>query len=171
MKASVRNGVFETNSSSVHAIVINKKNLAENNNSIVKIECGDYGWEFEEYRSPFQKMNYLWTAIVDNNEDLDSWKEYLIEALGFPKNIIFVDEPKDVFNDVIDHAEELKEFLVRMKSDPVLLKKFIFGDSYIITSNDNDMSSDRLTEILDPNSDEFTGDIDNDDMYIYYKWN
>ena len=161
MKLSTRNGVFETNSSSVHAIVINKQNLAENNGSIVSVTPGDYGWEYEEYRLPAQKLNYLWTAIVDNKENLDSWKEYLREALKLSDGVVFIDKPEDTLSGSVDHAEELKDFLKEMRKNPDLLNKFIFGDSYIVTGNDNvESSMPGVPSILDDR-----------DLYIYWKQN
>ena len=161
MKLSTRNGVFETNSSSVHAIVINKQNLAENNGSIVSVTPGDYGWEYEEYRLPAQKLNYLWTAIVDNKENLDSWKEYLKEALKLSDGVVFIDKPEDNLSGSVDHSEELKDFLKEMRKNPDLLNKFIFGDSYIVTGNDNvESSMPGVPSILDER-----------DLYIYWKQN
>ena len=161
MKVSKRNGVFETNSSSVHAIVINKQNMAVNNGSIVTVEPGDYGWEFEEYRTPSQKINYLWTAIVDNDENLESWEEYLREALNLSKGVVFISESKDSISDVVDHAEELKDLLKTLRKDPELLMKFIFGDSYILTGNDN-------TEGEMPG---IPSVLDESDLYVYWKYN
>ena len=161
MKLSTRNGVFEINSSSVHAIVINKQNLAENNGSIVTVTPGDYGWEYEEYRLPSQKLNYLWTAIVDNKENLESWKEYLREALKLSDGVVFIDEPEDTLSGSVDHAEELKDFLKEMRKNPDLLNKFIFGDSYIVTGNDNtDESIPGVPSVLDER-----------DLYVYWKFN
>lgn len=161
MKQSTRQGVFETNSSSVHAIVINRQNLAENNGSIVSVKPGDYGWEYEEYRLPAQKLNYLWTAIVDNKENLDSWKEYLKEALNLSDGVVFVDEPEDKDDDHVDHAEELKDLLKKLRKDPDLLMKFVFGDSYVITGNDN----------YDSEIPEVPSILDEDDLYIFWKHN
>lgn len=161
MKKSVRNEVFETNSSSVHAIVVNKQNMAINNGSIVVVKPGDYGWEFEEYRTPSQKLNYLWTAIVDNKENLDSWKEYIREALNLSEGVTFIDESEDTLSGYVDHAEELKDFLKDMRKDPDLLNKFIFGDSYVITGNDNSESAmPGVPSILDER-----------DLYIFWKNN
>ena len=161
MKVSYRNGVFETNSSSVHAIVINKQNMAVNNGSIVTVKPGDYGWEFEEYRTPSQKINYLWTAIVDNKENLESWKEYLREALELSDGVVFIDEPEDSIMDTVDHAEELKDLLKTLRKDPKLLMKFVFGDSYIVTGNDN--TTEEMPGIPSV--------LDESDLYVYWKYN
>lgn len=161
MKISTRSNVFETNSSSVHAIVINKQNMATNNGSIVVVKPGDYGWEYEEYRTPSQKINYLWTAIVDSKENLDSWKEYLKEALNLSDGVMFIDEPEDEFSGYVDHVEELKDFLKEMRKNPDLLNKFIFGDSYIVTGNDNtDSAMPGVPSVLDER-----------DLYIFWKHN
>lgn len=170
MRLSIREGTFETNSSSVHAIVINKKRMPEVTDSITQVRSGEYGWETEEYRTPYDKINYLWTAIVDNGKQDDGWKEYLIETLGLPEDTDFIikDTSDPWYEPYIDHASELVDFLDDLKNDPDLLTRFIYGDAYVITGNDND---DTTPDILKDG--DFYGKhlIEDDDLYIYGKWN
>ena len=49
MKVQIRQGVFETNSSSTHAIsIIKKSNITEYPDE-VRFDKGDFGWDFEIY--------------------------------------------------------------------------------------------------------------------------
>lgn len=69
MNKQVRQGVFETNSSSVHTISISnsddyKQTLAEFSGKVVGFTSGEFGWEHEEYTSLDKKASYLWTGIV-----------------------------------------------------------------------------------------------------------
>ena len=143
VKTTIREGVFETNSSSVHAIVINKRNMPvpENRKSITQVRAGDYGWEYREYRTSAEKLNYLWTAIVDNRENTEEWKEYICDTIGIPESTNFitdVDEDDPYVAEKIDHARELKPFLEDIHRDSELLKRFIRGDAYVVIYDGND---------------------------------
>ena len=60
----IRQGVFETNSSSTHAISICKYHSNVELPEVVKFESNqDFGWEFEKYTDIYSKANYLWLAI------------------------------------------------------------------------------------------------------------
>ena len=66
MKTNIRRGVFETNSSSVHAISIIKDNYACTIPKEFTINCnGEYGWEEATYNRPDDKAAYLYQAIVN----------------------------------------------------------------------------------------------------------
>ena len=75
--------------------------------------------------------------------------------------VTFIDEPEDEITDYVDHAEELKGFLGDIRKDPDLLNKFIFGDSYVITGNDN--SVEAIPKVPNIQS--------NEDYYIFWKYN
>ena len=83
MKKQIRKCVYETNSSSTHAICITKENV-ENNVIPKHIDfcIGEYGWEFEEYRDTYNKASYLITAILSFD------KEYADEKLEQLKSIL-----------------------------------------------------------------------------------
>lgn len=64
MKVQIRQSVFETNSSSTHAIsIIKKSNITEYPDE-VRFDKGDFGWDFEIYFNTSDKASYLWEAIV-----------------------------------------------------------------------------------------------------------
>lgn len=106
MKISVRSRVFETNSSSVHAIVIDTSGNEEERalNYYDGPELGYFGRAFKLVGRANDRLSYIWTAIWDLktnyirddiNEDspyydlqrrlnelpdLDWWKSYLFES-------------------------------------------------------------------------------------------
>ena len=66
MKLQVRNSVFETNSSSVHAISIFKDDTYENyNGEYLEIEPGKFGWEKDTYNDVYSKLSYLYAAYLE----------------------------------------------------------------------------------------------------------
>ena len=158
MKRQVRKGVYETNSSSTHAICIAKDGYELKD--YIDFHTGEYGWECEEYGDLDNKASYLITAILSMD------KEYADEKLGQLKCIL--DENKitytipelniksynygekkhyyyDIGYDYIDHVRELASWLEDLLSDSDKLFRYLFGDSIVITGNDNnDSYRDRM---------------------------
>ena len=68
MKISIRKNVFETNSSSVHAISVTSKPARTEYLKYHSIEfnTGEFGWEHCTYYDATTKASYLWTAIVQH---------------------------------------------------------------------------------------------------------
>ena len=58
MKKQIRRGVFETNSSSVHAICISKSNEYKTQDNVDFI-YGRFGWSPETLYTPEEKASYL----------------------------------------------------------------------------------------------------------------
>lgn len=151
MKRQIRYGVYETNSSSTHAICIAKDNTYNLENHI-DFCVGEYGWESEEYKDTYNKASYLITAILSFDKDFaDTKLEILKDILNangitytFPKCEVESYQWKNkvrYYYDIdgyIDHAEELKYWIEKLLSDKNELFKYLFGDSIIITGNDND---------------------------------
>lgn len=92
MKQQIRSGVFETNSSSVHTIVIrHKRNFNFNlncHNNIVIAECHDYSTVGSErpytINSQQEKLEYLISWIVASYETdaKDSWEvDHILSAI------------------------------------------------------------------------------------------
>ena len=67
MKVQIRQGIFETNSSSVHAISItkNKPNAEYAKYTTCEFHVGEFGWEHVRYYDFNAKASYLWTIIVN----------------------------------------------------------------------------------------------------------
>lgn len=154
LKIQVRRGTFETNSSSTHAICITKSEYRHNSFSHIDFEIGEFGWENDEYDSLYNKASYLITAILsfdkdEADENLQKLKDILDSnniEYTFPE--LKVDSweyegKKRYYYDIngyIDHSGETKEFVEAVLSDSDRLFRFLFGDSFIITGNDNDDS-------------------------------
>ena len=132
----VRNGVFETNSSSVHSICIQKdKNITLPNS--IYFHTGEYGWEFD----CVDTASYLYTLILNSGD-----KE---EKLNTLKNILdkhsisyTFEEPKTGY---VDHGYEAREFVDAVLNDEDLLLRCLFGtDSCVYTGNDNNVDEDNM---------------------------
>lgn len=69
MKVTIRENVWETNSSSVHAIAIPKKNIDKDQviayNYTIKFKHGEFGWEHDIYDDVYTKASYLYQAIFE----------------------------------------------------------------------------------------------------------
>ena len=147
MKQLIRNSTFETNSSSIHSLVIfNHKNtyeelvfmLDELDRHRFDITVGEYGWEFEKYDSSLNILSYLWTYVNHCAEHLiEKMKEYM-------PNTNFVAPSKDShgFSEgYIDHSGN-------WELEPIFASKENFAEavlrSEIATANDNTDIDDYL---------------------------
>lgn len=127
---NIRKNLFETNSSSVHALVI-PKNQTIHVPKTVYLRYEEYGWEFSTYGDT---INYLYTACVDAGQE---FVNKLIKYLK-RKGVKQIEEMggQDV-NFGIDHSYEVP--LDELFENKSLLDRFLFGtESYIQTGNDND---------------------------------
>ena len=98
----IRYGIFETNSSSTHAIVVPKEVKEEGYNAYDSLDH-DYGFGREECRlcdSWDEKLAYAYMLLKDNNvEELDTFKNQVIEVWEkLFGNKDYTPTPKDVFN-------------------------------------------------------------------------
>lgn len=153
MKYQIRKGVFETNSSSTHAICISKNHTYDELRLPEQIEFHtDYfGWEFGTHTSPEDKASYLYSAIVNMNDD-----EYEKEAIEYIKKVLnkkgvsakFAKDNGE-YHCCIDHfgSDDMHDWLRLMLTDDSALMTYLFGDSFVITGNDN---SDEFDEEMYP---------------------
>lgn len=98
----IRYGIFETNSSSTHAIVVPKEVKEEGYNAYDSLDH-DYGFGREECRlcdSWDEKLAYAYMLLKDNDvEELDTFKNQVIEVWEkLFGNKDYTPIPKDVFN-------------------------------------------------------------------------
>ena len=83
----VRNNLFETNSSSTHSVVISKKDrgwyydLPVDENGVLTIQFGEFGWGPEILRNPMDKLSYWITDHAPRYFDGRNmtWDEVLME--------------------------------------------------------------------------------------------
>ena len=75
MKCRIRKGVFETNSSSMHSLVIkgekkiNKEQIKINEDGFIEVETDDYTWGYFILKTVQEKLNYV-VACKINEDDL-----------------------------------------------------------------------------------------------------
>lgn len=154
----IRRSLFETNSSSTHAITIanNSEDDFKNNlPKVLELELGEFGWEYDRYQTIFERASYLFTAIVYNGwveeympKLVDTLKKWDVEVeypklkrvqSEYDKNYyywVIESKPDEYF--YIDHGGELKDFLEDIFNDETLLMNYLFSpESFIATGNDN----------------------------------
>ena len=98
----IRYGIFETNSSSTHAIVVPKEVKEDGYNAYDSLDH-DYGFGREECRlcdNWDEKLAYAYMLLKDNNvAELDTFKNQVIEVWEkLFGNKDYTPTPKDVFN-------------------------------------------------------------------------
>lgn len=150
MKKQIRQGVFETNSSSTHSICIAKDAELTIPESL-HFEFGEFGWECDTLKSIADKASYLYTGLIANERKEDADK--IIQLLKDNGIEVTAEEPiykKYTYegNDGgeyvengghVDHSDEMTEFLDAVCEDANKLMRYLFSDlSFIITGNDND---------------------------------
>lgn len=75
MKCRIRKEVFETNSSSMHSLVIkgekkiNREQLKINENGFIEVETDDYTWGYFILETAQEKLNYIVSCKI-NEDDL-----------------------------------------------------------------------------------------------------
>jgi hypothetical protein len=157
MRVTIRKGVFETNSSSVHTLAISPDNyVAKSYPEKLKFACGEYGWMYEYLDSPEEKASYLWTYLAtqyckwgDNKaleEGLDL-KQKIVDTLashGIEAVFENVEEGTSYYDyGYVDHAYDWGDTLINIINDPDRLMTFLFdSNTYIVTCNDNDEFED-----------------------------
>lgn len=158
----VRNGVFETNSSSIHSIAIPKNCV--NKISNIYFNIGEFGWSFNEE----DPADYLYTAIYETSNTLAE----LEDKLSRLKDILEYNNIDYSFQEVkceehngwlsldddgyIDHGFELKDFVNDLLNDGDKLIRFLSG-GLVFTGNDN---SDAEKMCFIERGEEFIDDYD-----------
>ena len=134
---NIRFNVFETNSSSSHSISISNTRVISLNNSceiletiipddngVVYLEGGEFGWENLNYHDALSKANYCLIDSIGNQNKLEMLISVIKEVTGAKEVNI------DNVNGYIDHQSEgtsNKAF-----SSKETLKNFIFNRDSIL---------------------------------------
>jgi len=144
----IRKNIFETNSSSTHAICISKEKLqgypADNRKSKLFFRHGSFGWASNIYDDVENKAAYLYQTICDlcYFDRLRQIRGWLDEC-----NIECVFEEMDKCG-YVDHAEDSYEWLSEVLKDKETFITYLFGDSFVVTGNDNDeWFEEKITEL------------------------
>lgn len=142
---TIRNNVFETNSSSTHSIAI-PRNCSEINN--ISFYIGEFGWEWGEA----DPADYFYTAIYETSNTASEVAEKLekltdiLDAhdikyhFGEARTHIWnSDNGIDYIsldNGYIDHGGELRAFVDELLNDGDKLIRFL-SEGLVFTGNDN----------------------------------
>lgn len=161
MKQQIRRNLFETNSSSVHSIVITKESLSDIPESLC-ITRKEFGWENRTYGNIEDRVSYLYTGILGcfKNEEQESYVNRLIKFLEKFGIEVEIDHDNDSDWYGIDHVYELIDFIKDIFNDEDYLFNYLFSPtSYIMTGNDNE----------DPNP--YDDEVPDNTIYHYIKSN
>lgn len=135
----VRNGVFETNSSSTHSICISRECVEPGD--YISFHIGEFGWTNDEVSA----ADYLYTAILES----DDWQEKLDKLKNAldDNNVSYdFEEPQwecnesgycFLVNGYIDHWSETQEFVNEVLNNDDMLMRLLFGNSFVYTGCDN----------------------------------
>lgn len=162
---NIRHSVFETNSSSSHSLVFSKKNRGYNydlpvdENGVLTIPFGEFGWGPDLLKTPIQKLSYL---ITDNGgyhyDDNDRPWDSLVEE------VLANDHIQKILEMVKAHCPAIKEIVFEPASsyyprgyidhdsvgtsrdaDP---EELIFNnDILIVIDNDNSCRFGKYTDV------------------------
>lgn len=144
MKKKIRKGVFETNSSSTHSISIavgNNEGLLDtivpNEDGVIVLTGGEFGWEIEEYNDAITKANYCAIDQLNNDERVEMLKRVIKEQTGAKMVTSIISDDWDNGDySYIDH-QSVGTSDEAFESEEKL-REFIFNkNSILYTDNDN----------------------------------
>lgn len=139
-----RNSIFETNSSSVHAIIICEGQIQKIQfPPIIKHIRMYFGLDSWVYTTPIEKLLYLYSAINYVREKKDYYLPNL-ETWMYTNNINILTDTVDI---QIDSIEQLVDFVLGLETKTELVDLFIYcRKSKIYTSSDgvNDTTAVKI---------------------------
>ena len=149
----IRSGVFETNSSSTHTIVVTERKTEPG--AIVDFQIGEFGWEIERYASVDEKASYLYTLSCEQlgRDTYQDFYEILCKygvkcTCSQPAKFVKSSYSDYTYldNGYVDHCyeDDAKRFVEHMMNHEHALIKFLFSDeSFVVTGNDNTWEDER----------------------------
>ena len=150
----IRRNVFETNSSSVHSIVVCNEALEDNHAPFIFFQLGEFGWSMDVLDDNWSRASYFYTAACElRQHDVKDEIIDLLAPLGI--DCVFDEENSPQYTDYdgfhylnnggIDHADECQEFVDTLMNDGEMLARFLLDDrSFVVTGNDNCDYIDRM---------------------------
>lgn len=135
MKKLIRNGVFETNSSSSHSISVAKDNMDfvmdtiyPDQNGVIKVFGEEFGWGWEKFNDSMTKLAYVFQDQGSNCFDMIV--EVVKEQTG-ALEVVFDEAGGYIDHDGCGTASEVCE-------NKESLRQFIFNkNSWLFIGNDN----------------------------------
>lgn len=147
-KTQIRQGVFETNSSSTHSISIAPGLTGQNGlmdtslipdyDGNIVLEGDEFGWDVAKYNDAVTKANYVAVYVEEwsgsrSEEFKEIFAKVMKEQTGCKELIISLGRYA-----YIDHQSVESQDLDYLFEDPEQLRSFIFNpDSVLTTDNDN----------------------------------
>lgn len=151
----IRRGMFETNSSSTHTIIITEEPCEPK--LYVDFAIGEFGWSGDVHDGVFAKASYIYTLACaclgrDVYQDFcDILCKYGVECECSRPAEFRVSEYRGnkytyLNNGYVDHDYEGRDLVDAIFEDESRLIRFLFSpDSFVITCNDN-MDEDEREE-------------------------
>ena len=145
MKKLIRRGVFETNSSSSHSVSVAEEDkefvldtLYPDQNGIVRVYGGEYGWEWFKHNDAETKANYAAQSFASDNNQLEVLKEVIMEQTG-AEDVQFI----GLQDGYIDH--DSYGIVPTTKHE---LRSFVFNkNSWLFGGNDNSAPSPEFYHV------------------------
>lgn len=103
MKRKIRNNVFETNSSSIHTLVI-AHDIDKNSVTPTEIHfnLGEFGWEYNNLSDMNSKASYLWTYICVELAFYDTKHRWDEKDLMYAEAQANVEKYMQVLRDILE---------------------------------------------------------------------
>lgn len=156
---TIRNGVFETNSSSIHTICIPKKRYVDYLPDKLTFGIERFGWgpSLHAYPSNLNYLNVFLNFLKTNKWYPSSTEKYTRYKGAVDKFLAdneiegeFIDQPEN-YNErgYIDHESECDEIFDKIFADPEIMENFLLSPgNFIICINDNEDLYDFLSDFL-----------------------
>ncbi len=147
---TIRNSLFETNSSSVHSICVLNKKSRYNEQKFNDVRLDEYGWSYDKdnlLKTPSQKLSYLFTYAI---ERLMNYDKDLIEhdkSLRYHVNEFVIGEYNDDYD--IDFVKRLNEY-IHNQNDEFSQYKETEGIDFLVNFVKDHCDNFNEFNILDP---------------------
>lgn len=154
----IRKGIFETNSSSMHSFVLNKKGKwsvdrdsfePHIKKGVLSINMdGEYGWGPDIITDQYERACYVAVNSKWDDDKLDSLADLLKSELNVDE-VVF-DGEKDDDGDFQGYIDHQSSDLVSVVGS---IRDFIFGDGTLYIDNDNGCNYEDEYEEIEKNPD------------------
>lgn len=141
MAITIRNNVFETNSSSTHSISIRVGNqwdtIIPDEEGKIYLNGGEFGWQWEKFNDALTKANYCAVDYISDDSKIEMLKEVICEYTGAKEVIMNFTTDWNKSNwSYVDHGGSgCSSDAFNSKED---LKNFLFNKaSWLFLGNDN----------------------------------
>lgn len=136
----IRNGAFETNSSSCHSVTVNDTGVYEgivpSDDGTIYLTPHGFGWEQETYVDSMTKMAYVWIDIAHDPAKMERFRRVVYAHTG-ATDVVMQPTSECIYTyGYIDHQS--KGVTDNLFCSDHTLKVFLFSpNSTLVTDNDN----------------------------------